>query len=95
MLRDHATFVQTSGMNGGVTSVSLQSRVAELEAEVGQLREQLGKAKGINDTMWETVVQRLVAEGKERAKAQSSDSLMAVDNEDERGEERRRKRGRT
>lgn len=40
----------------------------ELEAEVQRLREQLGKAKGINDAMWDTVVRRVVVEGKGSAK---------------------------
>ncbi|EGN96624.1 hypothetical protein SERLA73DRAFT_184727 [Serpula lacrymans var. lacrymans S7.3] len=62
--RDYAYFVQpVSSESGGV---SLQSRVAELEGEVTRLQEQLGKAKGVNDTMWETVVQRVIAQGKEK-----------------------------
>ena len=38
----------------------LTSRVAELEAEVEQLREQLGKAKGVNDAIWQIVVQKVL-----------------------------------
>lgn len=69
LLRDHAFFVRpeevsssgpaANGANGSVPA----ARVAELESEVQYLREQLAKAKGINDTMWETIVQRAVAEG--------------------------------
>ncbi|KAF8449110.1 WD40-repeat-containing domain protein [Boletus edulis BED1] len=36
----------------------LTNRVAELEAEVEQLKEQLGKAKGVNDAIWQVVVQK-------------------------------------
>jgi pre-rRNA-processing protein IPI3 len=35
-----------------------------LESEVRNLREQLGKAKSINDAMWETMLQNAVAETK-------------------------------
>lgn len=64
LLRDHASFVPPSGAQP--SGVSLQTRVSELESEVARLREQLGRAKGINDTMWETVVQRVVAESREK-----------------------------
>ena len=91
LLKDYATFVRTDGEGGAQpTGASLQTRVNELETEVGRLRQQLAKAKGINDTMWETVVQRLVAEGKQKQKEQ--DSAMEVDGSED---ERRRKRGRT
>lgn len=90
MLKDYAVFVRSEGEGGAqATGASLQTRVGELETEVGQLKEQLAKAKGINDTMWETVVQRLVAEGKEKQKGQ--DSAMQVDGVEE---ERAKKRGR-
>ncbi len=55
---------------------SLRTRVADLEAEVQQLRVQLGKAKGINDTMWDTVVQRVV--GQEKTKS-ADDSIPPCD----------------
>lgn len=66
--------------------MSLQSRVTSLEAEVFELREQLKKAKGINDVMWETVVQKVIplATGTEKG---------AVE-EDEAESDRRKKRGR-
>lgn len=38
----------------------MTSRVAELEAEVEQLKEQLGKAKGVNDAIWQVVVQKVL-----------------------------------
>lgn len=61
ILHDHACFV-----NPAVSSLSsqdptlLQNKVSDLEAEVIRLREQLGTAKGVNDLMWETVVQRVL-----------------------------------
>lgn len=73
--------------------MSLQTRVTELESEVARLREQLDKAKGINDIMWETVVQRLVAEGKE--KKHEGEVLTVEDEPEQGGGGRRRKRNRT
>lgn len=61
----------------------LQSRVSELEAEVGLLRSQLGQAKGVNDLMWETVVQKVI-HGQGNATGEIG----------EESNERRRKRGR-
>ncbi|KAJ7355605.1 WD40 repeat-like protein [Mycena albidolilacea] len=85
LLRDHDFFVQPAA-SAGQNAVSLQSKVNELETEVARLREQLGKAKGVNDIMWETVVQKVVSHGKE--KESDKQSTGAED-------ERRRKRGRT
>lgn len=105
MIRDHAFFVHPASADGGEpTGVSLQARVSELEDEVSRLREQLGKAKGVNDAMWDSVVQRLVAEAKEkenqtqskepeRSNVESGRESMQ-DSEPVPGE-RRRKRGRT
>jgi len=45
--------------HAGTDPVSLQGQVNELEAEVRLLKEQLTKAKGLNDTMWENVVQKV------------------------------------
>jgi pre-rRNA-processing protein IPI3 len=56
--RDYAFFVQPSEQTGD--AATLQSKVAQLEAEVALLKDELGKAKGVNDMMWETVVQRVV-----------------------------------
>ena len=41
-------------------SVVLKTRIADLETEVQQLKTQLGRAKGINDAMWDNVVQRIM-----------------------------------
>ena len=73
--------------------MSLQTRVTELEGEVAHLKEQLGKAKGINDVMWETVVQRLVAEGKEKKPESGAPADEDGAGQGEGG--RRRKRNRT
>lgn len=58
----------------------------ELEAEVMQLKEQLGKAKSVNDAMWDSVVQRLMHSG-------SRDEINEVEKEGN-GDLGRRKRSR-
>ncbi|KAJ7281918.1 WD40 repeat-like protein [Mycena rebaudengoi] len=85
LLRDHNFFVQPA-VSGGQDAVSLQSKVNELETEVVRLREQLAKAKGLNDTMWETVVQKVVGQGKDK----DAEKPGATSEDD-----RSRKRGRT
>ena len=72
------------------------ARVAELEAEIQDLREQLGKAKGINDVMWETVVQKVMAQEKQKAVTNDRDdaaptSTCGLMNQDD--VERPRKKG--
>ncbi|THH10360.1 hypothetical protein EW145_g1398 [Phellinidium pouzarii] len=71
LLREHALFVQSSVPQPNLSVFSdtpqsslagQQTRLSDLEAEVQHLRAQLAKAKSINDTMWETVVQRVVTE---------------------------------
>jgi hypothetical protein len=59
---------------------STNARVEELEAEVTKLREQPGKAKAINNTMWQSVVHQLMENGKQ----------LSVDE----GQQYSRKRGR-
>jgi pre-rRNA-processing protein IPI3 len=88
-LQDHAFFVHPPSTMATGTSLSLQSRVTSLEAEVSELRQQLGRAKGVNDVMWETVVQKVIphANGKER-------KGVAESGEDEAEAELRKKRGR-
>ncbi|KAG6865701.1 hypothetical protein C0991_012517 [Blastosporella zonata] len=82
--RDHAFFVQPSSVSAapGSDNLTLKSKVEDLEGEVTRLREQLGKAKTVNNVMWDTVVQKTL-----RQEA-ASDSIEPDD-------ERRRKRGRT
>jgi pre-rRNA-processing protein IPI3 len=48
-------------------SETSSARVAELEAEIQSLRERLGKAKWVNDVMWETVVQKVMAQERQKA----------------------------
>ena len=64
LLHDHAYFVQPLAAikNGDLDPTSLKSKVSELESEVESLREQLCKAKDINDTMWDSIVKRLVSQ---------------------------------
>lgn len=87
LLRDHALFVQTD-VGAGQQPASAQARVSELEAEVAKLREQLGKAKGMNDTMWETVVKQIMNDKKDKAGPNGGE-------EDSEEAGRRKKRGRT
>ncbi|KAF9076795.1 WD40-repeat-containing domain protein [Rhodocollybia butyracea] len=87
LLRDHAFFTgsanSSSFMDDSNTVPVLKSRVSELETEVATLRNQLGQAKGVNNLMWETVVQKVVhGQGKSAG-------------DDSAGDERRRKRGRS
>jgi len=69
--------------------MSLQSRVTSLEAEVSELREQLKKAKGVNDIMWETVVQKVIPLATGTGKKDAP-----LDDEDEAESNRKKKRGR-
>ncbi|KAI0331448.1 WD40 repeat-like protein [Cubamyces sp. BRFM 1775] len=97
LIKDHAFFVQPSAAGPEAAGVSLQTRVSELEGEVSRLREQLNKAKGINDVMWESVVQRIVAEGKEKGQEKGRENGVAGDQDADAQTEsgRRRKRNRT
>lgn len=80
LLEDYAFFVygRSAGSEGGPPSTN--ARVQELEVEVTKLKEQLGKAKSINDTMWQSIVQRLF----------ENDEQSGVDGE----QQHKRKRGR-
>ncbi|KAJ7065191.1 WD40-repeat-containing domain protein [Mycena amicta] len=80
LLRDHEFFVHQNS-SASQDPMSLQSRVNELETEVAALRDQLGKARGLNDAMWETVVHKVISKDKEEFHEEDT--------------ERRRKRGRT
>jgi len=65
--------------------------MAELEDEVARLKSQLARAKGMNDVMWETLMQSVAEQGKEMA---APDQIPAADShEDTNGRER--KRGKT
>ena len=54
LLADHAFFVEPSE---GSDLTSLKSRVSELETKVQNLREQLCRAKNMNDSIWDIVMQ--------------------------------------
>jgi len=79
LLEDYALFVHGRNAEPEGVQASTNARVEELEVEVAKLREQLGKAKTINDTMWQGVVHKLMESG----------DPSSVD-----GEQHRRKRGR-
>jgi pre-rRNA-processing protein IPI3 len=65
LVRDHMYFVQPTSDTQSSNS-SLQSRVTTLESEITELREQLSRAKGVNDAIWENVVQKVLnGKGKE------------------------------
>ena len=53
------------------------------------LRDQLSRAKDVNDAMWDTVVQQFVSQAK--SKTSAAGSKVGEDGEDD---QRRRKRGR-
>lgn len=61
------------------------AKVRELEEEVQRLKDQLGKAKGVNDRMWEVAVKKVVADARAGEDAGVSDDAQ---------EQRSRKRGR-
>lgn len=60
LLEDYAFFVygRNAQLEGAPPSTNV--KVQELEEEITKLKEQLGKAKAINDTMWQSVVHRLM-----------------------------------
>ncbi|KAG1772229.1 hypothetical protein EV702DRAFT_1246681 [Suillus placidus] len=84
---DYAFFVQPNAIG---TSKASSARVAKLEAEVENLREQLGKAKGIDDVMWETVVQKVMVQEKQEA---GQNDTVSGEGEDVDDVERPRKEG--
>jgi len=57
------------------------ARTSDLEDEVARLKAQLARAKGINDVMWETLMQ--------------SDQIPGESHEDADADGRERKRGKT
>lgn len=87
-MRDQAYFIQPVTSTGPerVNPIALNSKVMELEAELESMRELLSKAKGVNDAMWDTVVQKLVGSVK--------DQDISTPTESSTDGERSRKRGR-
>ena len=64
LLKDQAQFINPNSF-GSASSTQTNpqadpARVQDLEAEVARLKSQLSKAKGVNDAMWEAVVQRVI-----------------------------------
>jgi len=95
LLRDWEFFVQPprSGHaagheNDALTAARLDGRTAELEDEVARLKTQLARAKGINDVMWESLMQNVAKDPEKPSPGQITDS-----HEDTEG--RGRKRGKT
>jgi pre-rRNA-processing protein IPI3 len=64
--QDHSFFVQPPASSSApeLHHAAVESRVTDLEAEIERLQEQLGKAKSVNDLMWDTIVQRAVGQSK-------------------------------
>ncbi|GJJ06115.1 hypothetical protein Clacol_000304 [Clathrus columnatus] len=59
LLQEHRYYIQSG--SGESNGLSLQSRLSELEVEVTKLRDELATAKGLNDDMWENIVQKVLA----------------------------------
>lgn len=57
----------------------LNDRVVELEAEVAKLKGQLSQAKSINDTMWETIAERVLKQDGGAAPVRSGNEDRDVD----------------
>jgi pre-rRNA-processing protein IPI3 len=77
ILAEHATFMNEKGSND--PSDSLRDRVSELEAEVARLRGQLSQAKHINDTMWETITQKVLVPNSSSGHGQDIDMVPLED----------------
>ncbi|KAG2353724.1 WD40-repeat-containing domain protein [Suillus spraguei] len=78
--RDYAFFVQPNAIG---TSEASSARVVELEAEVENLKEQLGKAKGINDVIVETVVQKVMTQEKQKTAVEGQNNIVPGEGEDD------------
>ena len=75
ILQEQKYFIQdTDGIVS--TGASLRSRVSELETEVANLREQLGAAKGLNDTLWEGIVQKVLPTKEGHPNSNTSDTYI-------------------
>lgn len=86
ILKDHAFFFSPdTSSTSSQDPVTLQSKVNDLEAEVAKLREQLGTAKGVNDMMWENVVQRVIRKSNEGAPIDVDDDGDATRRKRQRG----------
>ena len=97
LLRDWEHFVQPRPLaenDGGTLPAAARPDArtsSELEEEVARLKAQLARAKGINDVMWETLMQSVAAQGKEVMAAPD----QIPDSQEDTTDGRERKRGRT
>lgn len=82
MLRDQAYFLNPNTPSEGGAAGG-DAKAQQLEEEVQRLRAELGKAKAMNDDMWERVVKKVVKQGSGRE---------SVDGD---GDEPKRKRGKS
>jgi len=92
LLRDWEFFVRpgpAADRADALPAAQVDGRVTGLEDEVARLKTQLARAKGINDVMWETLVQNMAAHGKELAAPDQ------VPDSQEDADRRERKRGKT
>lgn len=64
---DHRFF--TNQIGSTASAQVLQTRVAELEAELASMKQNLSKAKGLNDAMWEAVVSNVLTPAEEVGQA--------------------------
>ncbi|KAG8731652.1 Pre-rRNA-processing protein ipi3 [Ceratobasidium sp. 428] len=81
ILAGQAYFLGSSVHQGtGAGQHIINSRVTELEAEVARLRADLGKAKGINDSMWDMVVDTILPKANGSSpNAEAETDFMVVD----------------
>jgi pre-rRNA-processing protein IPI3 len=78
----------TENDNGGALPAERRdglARTSDLEDEVVRLKAQLARAKGINDVMWETLMQSAAA----------PDQIPGGDSREDADDGRERKRGKT
>ncbi|KAF9462926.1 WD40 repeat-like protein [Collybia nuda] len=85
LLQDYAFFIRPSSPTSTPNNddIPLEDKITSLEEEVKRLRDQLGKAKTINDTMWDTMIQNAMDQAGRKDIADADEG------------DKRRKRGRT
>ncbi|QRV88981.1 pre-rRNA-processing protein IPI3 [Ceratobasidium sp. AG-Ba] len=81
LLAGQAYFLGLSSATHQTSNAAVNSRVTELEAEIARLRADLGKAKGINDSMWEMVVNAVLpkSSGEESEGTPPEADFMVID----------------
>ncbi|KIO25849.1 hypothetical protein M407DRAFT_24805, partial [Tulasnella calospora MUT 4182] len=73
VLADHRFFMDQQSGAAAASTQSLQSRIIELESELASMKQNLAKAKGLNDAMWETVVSSVL--GSEKPRVQEEEEV--------------------